>query len=104
MGENVRSGRLKMDGTHSKRKNRSPIMAALAVAVFGVLAMLVVDHGPWSRPHVQGAEVDYTTTGAAARAVGATVTPTAPKAELEPVAPGPKPAQPANPSPAAGTP
>ena len=93
-----------MDGTHSKRKNRSPIMAALAVAVFGVLAMLVVDHGPWSRPHVQGAEVDYTTTGAAARAAGATVTPTAPKPELEPQAPGPKPAQPANPTPAAGTP
>jgi hypothetical protein len=79
-------------------------MAALAVAVFGVLAMVLVDHGPWSRPHVQGAEVDYTTTGAAARAAGATVTPTAPKPDLEPVAPGPKPAQPANPTPAAGTP
>jgi hypothetical protein len=93
-----------MNGTHSKRMDRRPLIAALAVAVFGVLGMLVVDHGPWSRPHVQGAEVDYTTTGAAARAAGATVTPTAPKPELEPQAPGPKPAQPANPTPAAGTP
>ena len=93
-----------MTNSHSKRTMRGPVTVAAAVAVFGVMAMLVVDHGPWSRPHVQGAEVDYTTTGAAARAVGATITPTAPKPELEPVAPGPKPAQPANPAPASGTP
>lgn len=93
-----------MNISHSNRTIRTPVVVATAVAVFGVMAMLVVDHGPWSRPHVQSAEVDYTTTGAAARAVGATVTPTAPKPELEPVAPGPKPAQPANPAPAAGTP
>jgi hypothetical protein len=92
-----------MDSSHSKRTVRTPVVVAAAVAFFGVMAMLVVDHGPWSRPHVQSAEVDYTTTGAAARAVGATVTPTAPKPELEPVAPGPKPAQPADPAPAAGT-
>jgi hypothetical protein len=71
---------------------------AAAVAIFGVLAMLIVDHGPWSHPKVQTAEVaDYKTTGAAARAAGATVTPTSPKPELEPDAPGPKPAQPASP-------
>jgi hypothetical protein len=93
-----------MNDSHPKRSMRGPVMIAAAVAVFGVIAMLVVDHGPWNRPHVQGAEVDYTTTGAAARAVGATVTPTPPKPELEPVAPGPKPAQPANPAPAARTP
>jgi hypothetical protein len=90
-----------MNNSHSKRTIRSPVMVAAAVAVFGVMAILVVDHGPWSRPHVQGVEVDYTTTGAAARAVGATVTPTEPKPELEPVAPGPKPAQPASPNPGA---
>jgi hypothetical protein len=42
---------------------------------------LVVDHGPWSRLKVQTAEVaNYGTSGAAARAAGATVTPTAPQA------------------------
>jgi hypothetical protein len=85
-----------MNKNHSKR---TPIMVALAVAIFGVLGMLLVDHGPWNRPNVQTAEVaNYKTTGAAARAVGATVTSTEPKPELEPVAPGPKPAQPANPA------
>jgi hypothetical protein len=77
-----------------------PVVIAIAVAVFGVLAMLIVDHGPWTRPRVQTAEVaNYKTTGDAARAVGATVMPTAPKPGLEPTAPGPKPAEPANPAP-----
>jgi hypothetical protein len=77
-----------------------PVVVAMAVAVFGVMGMLIVDHGPWNRPKVQTAEiVNYTTTGAAARAVGATVTPTTPKLEVEPVPAGPKPAQPANPTP-----
>jgi hypothetical protein len=60
----------------------------MAVAGFGVLAMLIVDHGPWSRPEVQTAEVaNYKTTGEAARAAGATVMPTAPKPALEPLSP-----------------
>lgn len=72
------------------------MFVALAVAGFGVLAMLIVDHGPWSRPRLQTAEVaNYKTTGEAARAVGATVRPTAPKPKLEPAPPGPKSAQPA---------
>ncbi|WP_213741617.1 hypothetical protein [Bradyrhizobium sp. dw_411] len=71
---------------------------ASAVAVFGLLAMLLVDHGPWNHPQVQPAEVaNYQTTGAAAHAVGAQVTPTEPKREIEPTPPGPKPAQPADP-------
>jgi hypothetical protein len=75
---------------HSKRTLGSPVVIAIAVAVVGVLSMLIVDHGPWSRPQVQTAEVaNYRTTGEAARAVGAKVTPTAPKSRLEPVAPGP---------------
>ena len=83
--------------SRSKANRRVPLMVAIAVAVFGVLAMLIVDHGPWSRPLVQTAEVaTYRTTGEAARAVGASVTPTAPKAAIEPAAPGPK-AQPNNP-------
>jgi hypothetical protein len=83
--------------SRSKANRRGPLMVAIAVAVFGVLAMLIVDHGPWSRPLVQTAEVaTYRTTGEAARAVGASVTPTAPKAAIEPAAAGPK-VQPNNP-------
>jgi hypothetical protein len=82
----------------SKQRRGSPVVIALAVAAFGLLAMLIVDHGPWSRPHAQSAEmVNHTTTGAAAQAAGATVTPTAPKPPLEPIAPGPKPVHPPNP-------
>jgi hypothetical protein len=45
------------------------VVAALAVAMFGVLAMLIVDHGPWNRPNVRTAEVaNHRTTGEAARA------------------------------------
>jgi hypothetical protein len=76
---------------------RGPLLVAIAVAVLGVLAMLIVDHGPWSRPLVQTAEVaTYKTTGEAARAVGASVTPTAPKTAIEPAAPDLQ-AQPNNP-------
>jgi hypothetical protein len=77
---------------------RAPLVVASAVALFGVVAMAVVDHGPWNKPNAQTAEVNYSTTDAAARAVGAKVTPTLPKPALEPVAPGPKPAQPINPA------
>jgi hypothetical protein len=94
-----------MNQNHSKRRIRGPLLIAIAVAVFGVLAMLIVDHGPWSRPHLQAAEMaNYSTTGAAAQSAGATVTLTSPKSSLEPIAPGPKPAQPAIPAPGAGTP
>ena len=75
-----------------------PAKIALAVAIFGVLAMLVVDHGPWSKPKIQTADVhSYSTTGEAARAAGATITKTAPPSAIEPDPPGPKPVQPANP-------
>jgi uncharacterized membrane protein len=86
-----------MDKNQPKR-SRVPVMVALAVAIFGMLAMLVVDHGPWSRAHAQTADVaNYHTTGAAARAAGAQVVPTEPKSNIEPAPPGPKPVQPANP-------
>jgi hypothetical protein len=97
---NCQSGTFKMNKDHSKGRTGTPVVWALAVAIFGVLAMLIVDHGPWNRPRVQTAEmVNHPTTGAAAQAVGATVTPTAPRPQLEPAAPGPKPAQPAIPAP-----
>lgn len=89
-----------MTKNHWKRMLGHPVMIAIAVAGFGLLAMLIVDHGPWTRPKVQTAQVaNYKTTGDAARALGAKVTATAPKPELEPNVPGPKPAQPANPAP-----
>jgi hypothetical protein len=75
-----------------------PVVITIAVAIFGVLGMLLVDHGPWTRPQVQSSDVaNYKTTGEAARAAGATVTPTEPKRGLEPVAPGPKPTEPSAP-------
>lgn len=73
-----------------------PLAVALAVAVFGVAAMLLVDHGPWNKPHLRTAMINYGTTEAAARAAGARVTPTVRKPVIEPEAPGPKPAQPAD--------
>ena len=89
-----------MTKNHWKRMLGHPVVIAIAVAVFGVLAMLIVDHGPWTRPRVQTAEVaNHKTTGDAAGAVGAKAIPTAPKSEFEPNVPGPKPAEPANPAP-----
>jgi hypothetical protein len=73
-----------------------PLAVAMAVAIFGIVAMLLVDHGPWNKPHLRTALVNYGTTTAAAQAAGARVTPTTPKPAIEPVAPGPKPVQPAN--------
>ena len=75
-----------------------PAIFALAVAVLGVLAMLIVDHGPWTRPKLQTAEIaTYKTTGEAAHAVGAEVRPTEPKTPIEPAPVAPEPEQPANP-------
>jgi len=83
---------------HSTRRGGKPLLIAIAIAVLGVLGMLIVDHGPWNKPKVQTAAMaHYSTTGEAARAVGAMVVPTEPKSQLEPDAPGPKPVQPANP-------
>jgi hypothetical protein len=84
----------------AKQKSVRPVWVALAIAVFGILAMLLVDHGPWARPHPQPAHVAYyKTTGEAARAAGADVVATAPKSELEPDPVGPKRGDPPNPEP-----
>ncbi|MBR0869548.1 hypothetical protein JQ633_04195 [Bradyrhizobium tropiciagri] len=84
-----------------KRHGGTPLVVAAVVATFSVLGMLIVDHGPWNKPRLQpAASANYSTTGEAARAVGATVTPTEPKAPLEPDPAGPKPVHPANPNPA----
>jgi hypothetical protein len=79
-------------------RHRIPLRVAIAVAVFGFLGLLIVDHGPWNKPKVQtAATAIYTTTGEAARAASARVEPTDPKPAIEPVPPGPKPVHPANP-------
>jgi hypothetical protein len=86
------------DNPMGNKRSRGPLSVAVAVAAFGLLALLIVDHGPWNKPEVESAEIGrYKTTGAAAAAVGAKVTPTEPKSVVEPEAPGPKPAQPASP-------
>ena len=83
---------------HSKRNGGAPLVVAIAIAVLGVFGMLIVDHGPWNKPRVQTSVVaNYSTTGEAARAVGATVIATEPKPQLEPDPAGPKPLHPANP-------
>lgn len=76
------------------QRRRAPMIASIAVAVFGVLAMLVVDHGPWSIPHLKTAMINYGNTHAAAKAAGASVTPTVPKGPIAPKDAGPKRAQP----------
>jgi hypothetical protein len=82
------------------RGGGTPLKVAIAVAVLGVLSMLVVDHGPWSKPKVQHPMVaNYSTTGEAARAAGAQVMPTEPKLDVEPNPPVPKPVHPANTAP-----
>lgn len=85
--------------SHRTRRGGTPLAVAIAIAVVGVLGMLVVDHGPWNKPHAKTAVVaNMTTTGDAARNAGATVIPTEPKRLLEPEAPGPRPVHPVNPA------
>jgi hypothetical protein len=84
---------------HPQRHGGAPLTVAFAVAAFGVLAMLIVDHGPWNKPKVQtAATATHSTTGEAARAAGATVTPTEPNSPIEPAPAGPKPVHPVNPT------
>ena len=85
-----------MTESHAKQAGVRPVWIAVAIAILGVLAMLIVDHGPWSRAHVQTVQLaSHQTTGEAARSAGAAVEPTAPRPGLEPESPGP--AQPADP-------
>ncbi|WP_091897222.1 hypothetical protein [Bradyrhizobium sp. Rc2d] len=77
---------------------RHPGVIALIVAGLTIAAMLIVDHGPWSRAKTQPAHIAmYATTGEAARAAGAAVLPTEPKSPVEPARPGPKTSSTVNP-------
>jgi hypothetical protein len=81
-----------------RKRSFGPLAVAVAVAAFGLLALLIVDHGPWNRRQIQTPEVVHsTTTEDAARAAGANITPAEPKLALEPESAGPKPAEPPNP-------
>jgi hypothetical protein len=73
----------------TQKRAVEPLYVAMTVAVFGLLALLIVDHGPWNRPHIQSEE-SLPNTAAAAQAAGATVTPSEAKSEIEPASPGPK--------------
>jgi len=80
------------------RRGGAPLKVAIAVAVLGVLGMLIVTHGQW-KPKVQPAVIaNYSSTGEAARAAGAQVMPTEPKLRVEPEPPVPKPVHPVNPA------
>jgi len=82
------------------RRGGAPLKVAIAVAVLGILGMLIVDHGPWNKPKVQPAFMaSYSSTGEAARAAGARVMPTEQKLQVEPEPPVPKPVHPVNPTP-----
>ena len=83
---------------HSQRHGGTPLVIACAVAAFGLLALLIIDLGPWNKPKMQPtATATYSTTGKAARAAGATITPTEPQLATEPLPAGPKPVNPVNP-------
>jgi hypothetical protein len=82
------------------RHGGAPLRVAIAVAVLGVLGMLIVDHGPWNKPKQQPAFMaSYSSTGEAARAAGAQILPTEPKLQVEPNPPVPRPVHPVNPAP-----
>jgi len=53
----------------------APAGIAVAVAVFGALSLLIVDHGLWNRPYVESSRA-HAATEAAAKADGALITPT----------------------------
>jgi hypothetical protein len=82
------------------RSGGTPLVVAIAVAVIGMLSILIVDYGPWNKPKVQPAVIaHHSTTGEAARAAGAKVMPTEPRLQVEPDPSGPKPVHPLDPTP-----
>ena len=82
------------------RSGGTPLVVAIAVAVIGMLSILIVDYGPWNKPKVQPAVIaHHSTTGEAARAAGAKVMPTEPRLQVEPDPSGPKPVHPVDPTP-----
>lgn len=90
----------KSSEVQARRNGGMPLVVAIAIAVVGVLGILIYDHGPRSRPTVTSSVIaNYSTTGEAARAAGAQVLPTEPGLQVEPDPAGPKPVNPASPAP-----
>jgi hypothetical protein len=56
-------------------RTTAPAGIAVAVAVFGALSLLIVDHGLWNRPYVESSRA-HAATEAAVKADGALTTPT----------------------------
>jgi hypothetical protein len=74
-----------MNKRYERKQSLGPIAVEVAVATCGLLSLVIVNHGPWNRPQVQSPEfARFTTTGDAAQAAEAKVTPTEPKPALEP--------------------
>jgi hypothetical protein len=46
---------------YQRKESFGPVAAAVAVAAFGLLSLVIADHSPWSRPHVQGPETSFPT-------------------------------------------
>lgn len=90
-----------MVSDHARHIGVWPVLVALAIAIFGIVAMLVIDHGPWSRPQARTASLSdhQMATTQAAHDAGASVAPTAPQPAVEPEPPGPTQAEPPNPKP-----
>jgi hypothetical protein len=68
------AGETEVEDIHRKRSLEAAAIA-LTAAVFGVLALLIVDHGLWERPYHESARA-HAATEAAVEADGAFVTPT----------------------------
>ena len=82
------------------RSGGTPLVVAIAVAVIGMLSILIVGYGPWNKPKVQPVFLaSYSSTGEAVRAASAKVMPTEPKLHVEPEPAMPKPVHPVNPAP-----
>ena len=87
-------------GTSPNRSGGAPLKVAIAVAVLGVLGILIVDYEILNKPKIQHPVIaTYSNTGEAARAAGAQVMPSEPKLQVEPEPPVPKPIHPVNPAP-----
>jgi hypothetical protein len=82
-----------------RHSRTGPLKVALGIALVSVVSLTMLVRDRWHNPEVKPAEqAQYSMTGEAAHAVGAQVIPTDPKLSVEPVAPGPKQAQPASPN------
>jgi hypothetical protein len=71
----------------------APAVVAIAATLVGLVVLLLINHGPWSKTSVSGPPTQITTEIVAENA-GAKVTPTIPDSPVAPTPPGPTPANP----------